>query len=236
MSKLKTLPQPAQFALVAVAALLVIAVGYMALLAPKQKQISSLKAQTSAATQQYAAAVAPAATDSGSSAPQINVADIYKLTTAMPSVTDMPDLLIELNSTAKAAGVSLQSIAFSPLAPSADGTYSDIPITLQATGNFYTITDLVYRLRNLVYVRDGALQANGRIFSISSIALTPGGQNLNAAITLDTYVYGSKNEAAAVPGSTSTTPTSTTPGTTTPTTTTTTPPPTSGATAAGATG
>ncbi|HLX20394.1 MAG TPA: type 4a pilus biogenesis protein PilO [Gaiellaceae bacterium] len=221
MNRIKTLPQPAQIALVAVGALLILVLGYMVLLAPKQKQISSLQQQTSAAQAQIAEDLqrsAEATGDTGASA--IKVADIYKLQTAMPSLPDTPDLLLELDQIAKAAGVTLQSIGFSGLAASADGTYSEIPISIQATGNFYTLTDFVYRLRNLVYVRAGALEANGRIFSVSSLGLTPGDKTLSAAITLDTYVYGTTN-GTAVPGSTSTTPTetTTTSTTTTPTTT-----------------
>ncbi len=71
----------------------------------------------------------------------------------MPSILDMPDLLLELDQTASAAGVSLTSIA--PTAPATDPAgYSTVKVALNATGNFYSLTDLLYRLRNLVYVRE----------------------------------------------------------------------------------
>jgi type IV pilus assembly protein PilO len=223
----KGLPPRAQIALVVTGGVLVLALGWLVLLGPKQKHVSDLRKQTSATqaqlTEDLARAAAARAGSTGEQA--IKIADVYKLDKAMPSSTDMPDLLLELDQTAKASGVSIDSMGFGPPAPSADGTYSSIQITVQAKGNFYTLTDFLYRLRNLVYVRDGALQARGRIFSVGVFALAPAQKGLSAEITLDTYLYGSANSGApTLPA---------TPGTTT--TTTTTPAASSGPTAAGAT-
>jgi Tfp pilus assembly protein PilO len=217
---------------VAVCGVLVLALGWLVLLGPKQKTIANLKLQTAAVRQQVADDLSRAATArSATSAPTIKTADIYKLETAMPSITDMPDLLLELDQTATAAGVKLQSIQ--PSAPTDSGQgYATVHISLTANGNFYTVTDLLYRLRNLVYVQSGALQANGRIFTIDTVNLAPIGNQLQATVTLDTYVYGT---AAVVSPTTGAPPvaTSTTATTTGATTTTSAPP--AGPTAAGAT-
>lgn len=213
---------------VAVCGVLVLALGWIVLLSPKQKDIADLGKQTAAVRQQISDDLARAALSrSAASAPTIKTADIYKLETAMPSITDMPDLLLELDQTAKAAGVSLTQIGPSPLTDSANG-YSVEHVGVTAEGNFYTLTDFIYRLRNMVYVRSGALEANGRIFAVDSIAIAPNGNGLQAVVQLDTYVYGAPAGSAtpSVPA-----PTGTTTGTTT-TTTTSTPPP--GPTAAGA--
>jgi type IV pilus assembly protein PilO len=214
---------------VAVSGVLVLALGWLVLLGPKQKQVGDLKQQTAAVRQQIADDLSRAATArSATGAPTIKTADIYKLETAMPSITDMPDLLLELDQTAQAAGVKLQSIQPSAPAEGASG-YSTVHITLSADGNFYTLTDLLYRLRTLVYVRSGSLEANGRIFSIDTVNLSPtSGTQMLATITLDTYVYG----APLIAGGTALTATSTTPAATG---TTTTSSASSGPTAAGAT-
>lgn len=214
---------------VAVSGVLVLALGWLVLLGPKQKQVGDLKQQTAAVRQQIADDLSRAATArSATGAPTIKTADIYKLETAMPSITDMPDLLLELDQTAQSAGVKLQSIQPSAPAEGASG-YSTVHITLSADGNFYTLTDLLYRLRTLVYVRSGSLEANGRIFSIDTVNLSPtSGTQMLATITLDTYVYG----APLTSGGTSLTATSTTPAATG---TTTTSSASSGPTAAGAT-
>jgi Tfp pilus assembly protein PilO len=217
---------------VAVCGVLVLALGWLVLLGPKQKSIANLKLQTAAVRQQVADDLSRAATARGATgAPTIKTADIYKLETAMPSITDMPDLLLELDQTANAAGVKLQSIQ--PAAPVDSGLgYATVHISLTANGNFYTVTDLLYRLRNLVYVQSGALQANGRIFTIDTVNLAPLGNQLQATLTLDTYVYGTASVVSPT-GTPALTDTSTT--TTTTTTGATTTPAPAGPTAAGAT-
>lgn len=215
-------------AVVAVGSVLVLLLGYVALISPKQKEIADLNSQTAAVRQQITDDVSRAAlARSATGTPQIKTADVYRLETAMPSITDMPDLLLELDQTATAAGVRIDSI--SPVqTPSAASTdYTTVQIALDATGNFYSITDLLYRLRNMVYVRSGALEANGRIFSVNKVTLTPVNSQLSASITLDTYVY--------APSTTPSTTTPLPPGATTATTTTTTPPPAAGPSAAGVT-
>jgi type IV pilus assembly protein PilO len=208
------MPKWGPFALVGVGALVAVLAGWTILLGPKQHTIGSLRSQTSAVQQQIAADLSRAAdARNGSGAPTIKVADIYKLQTAMPSATDMPDLLLELNQTAKAAGVQLQSIQPStPAAGSSTGPYTTVPISLTATGNFYSLTDLLYRLRNLVYVSSGALEANGRIFDVNSVSLSTQSGVVTAEISLDTYVYGGGTSSAVAP---TTAPTDTTDTTTT---------------------
>jgi Tfp pilus assembly protein PilO len=157
-----------------------------------------------------AVAAQKSAATSAVSAPKIRVADVYKLAKAMPSTLDMPDILLELDQVAKASGVDLQDI--SPGTPGADGTIS---LGMTVEGDFYTITDLLYRLRNLVSVRNGALDASGRLFTIDSLSLGPGAKNgIDASITLHTYEYVPAAPAAApaapVVTSTDTTATTTT--------------------------
>jgi Tfp pilus assembly protein PilO len=208
-----SLGKPAQFALVGIGALLVLLVGWLALLGPKQKQIADLHSQATLVQQQIAEDLARAATARGaSSTPTINVADFYKLQTAMPSAADMPDLLLELDQTAKAAGVAIRSISPSPAGSSVasvGASYSPLNVSLSVSGNFYALTDLLYRLRNLVSVRNGALEPYGRIFAVNSISMTPGTKEITAQIQLTTYVYTGASSAASTSASTGTTTTTT---------------------------
>jgi type IV pilus assembly protein PilO len=217
---------------VAVCGVFALALGWLVLLGPKQKQVGDLRKQTVAVQQQIADDLARAASArSATSAPTIKTADIYKLETAMPSIVDMPDLLLELDQTAKAAGVQLTTINPDPLTDSGNG-YSMEHISLSVDGNFYTLTDLLYRLRNFVYVRSGTLEASGRVFDISKVSLTPNGAvQLQAQIDLDTYVYGTASISAAPPATTAPPATDTTTTATTTTTSSTS----TGASATGAT-
>ena len=105
-----------------------------------------------------------------------------------------------------------------------NNNFGVVPINITFAGNFYSLTDLLYRLRALVSVRNGELEATGRLFAVDSVALAPTGvgTGLTAAVTLDTYVYGVPDpalEAAAAAAEetgtgTSSTSTSTTSGST----------------------
>ena len=213
------MPKPVLIAVIAAAGVLVLAAGWFLVLAPQSHKASSLRKQTAVVRQQIADDLArTAVTKNATSTPAIRTADVYRLATAMPSLTDMPDLLLELNQTAKAAGVKLLQIQPSPPTDSGTG-YANVALTINATGNFYTITDLLYRLRNLVYVRNGTLQANGRLFSVMSVDVEPNGKLLTAKISANTFVYGLTGLAA--PGLGTTTPATTTTATTTTATTTT---------------
>lgn len=224
----KAVPKNAVLGLIVAAGLIVFAAGWMLAVRPLGHQAATLRAEKAFVYRQIADSVAQRAPATATSAPKIRVADVYKLATAMPSILDMPDLLLELQQTAQAAGVQLLSISPTPAAAAAGTSgYTTEKLTLSVAGDFYGLTDLLYRLRNLVYVRGGALHANGRLFSVQNMTLSPAGTAaknlLNANIDVDTYVYGAAAAATPAPAATTTT-TSTTTTTTT-----------SGPTAAGAT-
>jgi hypothetical protein len=121
------------------------------------------------------------------------VADIFRLTKAMPDQTDMAGILLELNQVAQDTGITFTQITPATVAVALSG-YEAIPITVEFEGNFYELSDLLYRLRNLVDVRHGALDSAGRLFAIDSIdfaeANPPGFPQIKAHLTIDAFVYG----------------------------------------------
>jgi Tfp pilus assembly protein PilO len=128
----------------------------------------------------------------------------------MPDTTDMSSVILELNAVATASGVEFISIA--PQAPVArEGGFLAVPIKLTFEGSYYDLTDFLFRLRNLVIVRDGELESAGRLFTLDALDLHEGSLGLpevQAAITLSAYSY-SPTPAAVAPGTTP--PTTTTP-------------------------
>jgi hypothetical protein len=217
--------------------LLVGLAGWFLLVRPQGAKLESLKAQTAevqakvdAYQQQVAAARA---------APKIEVADVYRLAKAMPDRTDMPDLLLELSQLARDTGIRFDSI--SPQSGAAIGSYQVIPIAVTFNGNFYNLADFLYRLRSLVSVHGGRLDATGRLFSVDTMTFNESPLHfpqIQASLVIDAFVYGSGSPPPLVapPPTTSTTSTDTTSTTTTQATTTTTPttPASSGASATGA--
>ena len=77
----------------------------------------------------------------------------------MPDTDDMPGIILDLNSVADATGIKFLSIQ--PSAPTPKTGYSAIQIALTFEGNYFDLTDFLFRLRNLVAVRDGHLASAG---------------------------------------------------------------------------
>jgi type IV pilus assembly protein PilO len=153
------------------------------------------------------------------SAPKIEVADVYRLAKAMPTKTDMPDLVLELSQLARDTGISFDSISPQPVA--AVGSYSVLPISVTFNGNFYNLADFLYRLRSLVTVHAGRLDATGRLFSVDTLAFNESEKKfpqIQATLVIDAFVYAS----APAPVPAATPPAASTPATTTTTSTATT--------------
>jgi Tfp pilus assembly protein PilO len=172
--------------------------------------------------------------------PTIQTADLFKLARAMPDTTDMPGIILTLSDLARSSGIKFDLIE--PVAGGAvpSGSYETDRIHLLFNGDFYGLSDFLYRLRSLVAVHDGKLDATGRLFNVDTVTfnvLTDSFPKISAELFVNAYVYGATAPTTPVAptttnpdGTTTTSPTTTT---TSSTDTTTTPP--AGATAAGAT-
>ena len=190
----KTSPLAASV-LVAVGATLLLAAGVFLVVLPQRSRAAQFDRELASVEAQIATKRAESLRK-----PQapIRVADLFKLVQAMPDAADMPRILLELNQTARDAGITFDSIA--PQTPAAGAGSVTFPIALEFSGSFYRVTDFVYRLRSLVAVRRGKLETSGRLFSVSSIDFSEGAAgfpNVTAKLTVNAYVYG-----ANVPGAT----------------------------------
>ena len=238
MKGLKTLPSWATIAIIVGGVLVAGLAGWFLLVRPQGAKLTDLKRQTTdvqqkidAYNQQVAAARA---------APKIEIADVYRLAKAMPDNTDMPDLVLELSQLARDTGIRFDSI--SPQAVVAIGSYAVLPISVTFNGNFYNLADFLYRLRSLVSVHAGRLDATGRLFAVDTLTFNESAlkfPQIQATLVIDAFVYGNGAPApapAAAPAATPPATDTTTTSTTTTSTTTTTPTETaaSGASATGA--
>ena len=222
--------------LIVVGVLIVGLAGYFMLVRPQGAKIKDLKKQQAAAEATLAAYHQKVL--AARSAPKIRVADVYRLAKAMPTKVDMPDLLLELSQLARDTGISFDSI--SPQPAVAIGPYTVIPISVTFNGTFYDLADLLYRLRALVSVHAGRLDATGRLFTVDTLSFGESPlkfPRIQATLVIDAYVYGGAAPAASstgLPTPTSTTTTDTSSTSTTSTTTTTATTPSSSASATGA--
>jgi len=218
-ARLATLSPRAQAALVAGGLLLVLLLGYFAVIAPKHSTAADLKKQT---------AVVQAQIDSNKSTafkkalPAVRAASIFNLTQAMPSQLDTPDVLLQLNQLAESSGIAFDQIQ--PGAAGASGSTPDTtdpfaaePIQVQFTGSFYNLLAFLQRLRNLVRVENGNLFTAGRLFDVTDVNFAEGEKGwpqVQATLTIDAFVPQTPAAAATTPGATGATSTTTT-GTTT---------------------
>ena len=185
---------------VALALLILAAVGFFLVLKPKMDEGGRLDDRI--AEFQGKVDTALAAQRTAGSAEQIEVADFFRLTKAMPDATDMAGVILELNGVAESAGVDFLSIT--PQAPATREGFQSTPIQLTFEGNYYDLTDFLFRLRNLVVVRDGELEAAGRLFTLDALGLAEGPDGfpqIQAALTVSAYTYAPAPPAAA-PGTT----------------------------------
>src|SRR5438034_5378215 len=136
MSKL---PTPAKLGLVAAAVLLALIAGCILLSSPKRSDASTLKKQITDTRDQISAAHGVRTP----SQPAIRVADLFKLSRAMPNTADIPGVLLQISRVAEETGVTFQSIT--PHDPTNLGAYQEIDIDLTFQGRFYDLSDFLYR-------------------------------------------------------------------------------------------
>jgi Tfp pilus assembly protein PilO len=193
----RKIPRGAAIAMIVGGDVLLLLMGWFLLVSPQRSTAQSIAKSVQATNVQIEQARQPItqpAPPTQPKQPEIQTAYLYKLSKAMPMTQDMPNLLLELSQVVRNTGVQLASIAPSP--PDATGMTS---ITLAVSGDFYSLTDLLYRLRGMVAVHDGALDVTGRLFTIKSVGLTPAGtgKTINGNIALNTYTFGATAAAAA---------------------------------------
>lgn len=176
-------------------------VGWFVLVSPKRSHAVDLESQISAAETQLGQA--RAAIRPGTKPARIEVADLFRLSKAMPAATDMPGILLELSRVASDTGIDFKSIAPQDVKPA--GTYQVLAIGLVFDGNYYELSDFLFRLRNLVGVRNGKLDATGRLFTVDRLDFTESQKkfpNIQAALTVSAFVYGAAPVVGGAPSTT----------------------------------
>ena len=107
-----SVPQPVVIILIVIGFLIAALGGYFLLLGPQRSQAASLNKQIT--DTQSSIDSARALTLQAKEGAKIRVADIFRLTKAMPDQTDMAGILLELNQVAQADGVTLRLARVKP--------------------------------------------------------------------------------------------------------------------------
>ena len=184
--------------IVAVAVLVYALAGYLLVVSPKKAESARLDEEIAAAQVELRDALAASAAQDDTQ--PIAVADLFRLSIAMPTVPDMPGILIELSRIAEETGIRFKSITPQQAQLAAD--YQIVPIDVAFDGSFYALSDLLFRLRTLVTVRRGELHAAGRLFSVESVDFAESDRGfplLSATLKVNAYVYGLETGPSAAP-------------------------------------
>ena len=200
MSKLSTL---AKVGVLVGALLIVLAAGWFVAIAPKRSEAAKLAGQIED-TRLKIVAAQRLSSQPPSQAPTIRVADLFQLSRAMPTRADMPGMLLQLSDVAAETGVTFESIT--PQDPVSLGAYQRLTVDLVFEGHFYDLSDFLYRLRNLVGVHDGVLDATGRLFAVDSIAFNEGKlqfPHVKALLSVSAYIFGDGTTPPLPPQATS---------------------------------
>lgn len=236
--KLANLDLRIQFGAIAILLLIFAYGGYSMVVAPQG--VKAAKLQKQADSVQFQIYKRQGEIKKGLHPPTIETADLFKLARAMPDRTDMPGIILTLSDLARSAGIKFDLIEPASTGAVASGSYETYRIHLLFNGDFYGLSDFLYRLRSLVAVHDGKLDASGRLFNVDTVTFSVPAASfpkISAELFVNAYVYGSTAPPAiAAPTTTNpdgSTTTTTSPTTTTPASTSSAPP--AGATAAGAT-
>lgn len=210
----RKLPRRAVPFAVAGGVLLVALIGWLAVVSPQRSQASSLQKQIDDAQAQLTSlTIQP---KGPSNRGRVKIADVFRLSKAIPNEVRMPDILLELNQVAGASGITFASIT--PRIPVVLPSYQVVPIDVVFRGNYYELSDFLYRVRNLVEVHDGLLTSTGRLFTVDRIGFAQGQggfPQIDATLSIDAYVYGGVPAETSSSTSTSTSATGTTSTTTT---------------------
>jgi hypothetical protein len=162
---------------------------YLVVVGPKRSRASELDRDISTTRTELAQARVEEAR--AKDTPAAPVGELKRLTKAMPSQTDMPGLVLDLARVAHEAGISFDSIT--PAEPVPGSGYQKIPVSLVFQGNFFELSDFLFRLRNLVVIRDDRLLVDGRLFSVDGIDFAQGTAQfpqIQATLNANAFVYG----------------------------------------------
>jgi hypothetical protein len=185
---------------VTIAASLLIALvsllAYLVLVSPKRSRASELDGEIAAAQVELSRLRAEQVR--AEEEPTVPVAKLGRLKEAMPDRLNMPALLLEIARVARGTGISFDSIT--PSEPVPVSGYQKVPVSLVFQGNFFALNDFLYRMRNLVQVRDDRLRVNGRLFTVDAIDFAEGSEQfpqIQATLTANAFLYGGAPPAAA---------------------------------------
>lgn len=155
--------------LIAIAIIAVALVVFFLVLNPMRGEISDLRTDIEQEDTLIAAAERELAINlQAQKECRANQARLIELSKMMPSDSEVPSLIIQIQDLADKAGIDW--IQVSPGQPSGteDVEYQTLALSLSFSGNFYDVSDFIYRAEQMV-------AGPGRLMTVKSLSLSPEG-------------------------------------------------------------
>jgi Tfp pilus assembly protein PilO len=192
-------------ALAALAVVLAAAMWFMAI-SPRHSKASSLSQQISAEQAKIATAIREARQ---SHTAKTSTAQLKALEAALPGELAMPEIVDQLDSLARQAGVSLDTVT--PQVPVVGVGYYAEPITVVVDGHFFDVKKFLHLVRTRVSISKANVHVKGRLYDISGVQLqqTEPAPTVTATLNMEAFYFSpTAAPAPVVPTSTTTTPAS----------------------------
>ena len=173
-------------ALAAMLVLVVVLVGWFALVSPQRSKAASLDGQIGDWN------VKLASTQAFMQSPEAHqsVERLAQVRRAVPEDVNMSEILRQLSSAAARSGVRINSIT--PSAPVAAAGGQAVPIALSVSGRYFRLAKFMHLLRTRAAVKDGKLHVSGRLYAIDSISFSSSGKGglITGTLALDAFMQG----------------------------------------------
>jgi type II secretory pathway pseudopilin PulG len=202
--------------LIVICAVAAVVAPWLLVIQPKRDQAAQLQGQINAQQSQLNSVRSQLAQGSAARAAfASSYATLVRLGEAVPTDDNTPSLIYQLQAAAKASRVDFEALTFnagsggSSSAPTTSSSRASSPQTLPpgATigpagfpiepftftfqGNFFHLANFVGRLQNFVVATNQHLSVSGRLMTLDSISLGPGGTGfpqMTATISATTYL------------------------------------------------
>jgi type II secretory pathway pseudopilin PulG len=198
-----------------VCAVVALVAPWVLLIQPKRDQAAKLQSQVNAQQSQLDAVRSQLAQGNAArTAFARSYTTLVRLGEAVPTDDNTPSLIYQLQAAAKASNVDFQSLTFNPgsgggssaQAPAASAQpaatlppgatigpagFPVEPFTFTFQGNFFHLSDFLGRLQRFVVAGNRHLSVSGRLMTLNSIGLAPGGggfPQMTATISATTYL------------------------------------------------
>ena len=185
---------------------------WLLVIQPKRDQAAQLQGQVNAQQSQLDSARSQLASASSARAAfATSYTSLVRLGEAVPTNDNTPSLIYQLQAAAKASRVEFQSLTFggglgagaasAPASTSAGSLppgatmgpagFPIEPFTFNFQGNFFHLSDFLWRVQRFVVVGNKQLSVSGRLMTLNSITLGPGASGfpqMDASISATTYL------------------------------------------------